>query len=188
MVPAQWHLRRLLLLLQFVVQRSSHRDWQLRLVQCWSVLPSASSEIVLSLLSCVLFRKLEGCKEPQSLTETRALLIYCSTGHLRNVTGIYKDNANGPLRMSRVHSKRSSLRQLLGTVRITIKWWLMYNPPNNFFGFSMDKTDHVIQNRTMVIRSYNHWSQKKRLDRAIYCFRSNKSEASGAILLGPLSR
>ena len=29
-----------------------------------------------------------------------------------------------------------------------------YNPPNNFFGLSWDKTDHVIQNRTMVIRRY----------------------------------
>ena len=26
-----------------------------------------------------------------------------------------------------------------------------YNPPNNFFGLSLDKTDHMIQNRTMVI-------------------------------------
>ena len=30
--------------------------------------------------------------------------------------------------------------------------------------------------------------KKKRLDRATYCFRSNKIEASGAILLGLLSR
>ena len=30
----------------------------------------------------------------------------------------------------------------------------IYNPPNNFFGLSLDKTDHVIQNRTMVIRRY----------------------------------
>ena len=30
----------------------------------------------------------------------------------------------------------------------------IYNPPNNFCGLSLDKTDHVIQNRTMVIRRY----------------------------------
>ena len=30
-----------------------------------------------------------------------------------------------------------------------------YNPPNNLLGLSWDKTDHVIQNRTMVIRRYN---------------------------------
>ena len=29
-----------------------------------------------------------------------------------------------------------------------------YNPPNNFFGLSLDKTDQVIQDRTMVIRWY----------------------------------
>ena len=29
-----------------------------------------------------------------------------------------------------------------------------YNPPNNLLGLSWDKTDHVIQNRTMVIRRY----------------------------------
>ena len=28
------------------------------------------------------------------------------------------------------------------------------NPPNNFFGLSLDKTDHMIQNGTMVIRRY----------------------------------
>ena len=31
---------------------------------------------------------------------------------------------------------------------------LIYNPPNNFCGLSWDKTDHVIQNRTMDIRGY----------------------------------
>ena len=30
-----------------------------------------------------------------------------------------------------------------------------YNPPNNLLGLSWDKADHVIQHRTMVIRSYN---------------------------------
>ena len=30
----------------------------------------------------------------------------------------------------------------------------IYNPPNNFFGLSLDKTDHVKQNRTMVIRRF----------------------------------
>ena len=30
----------------------------------------------------------------------------------------------------------------------------IYNTPNNFFGLSLDKTDHVIQNGTMVIRRY----------------------------------
>ena len=29
-----------------------------------------------------------------------------------------------------------------------------YNPQNNFCELSLDKTDHVIQNRTMVIRGY----------------------------------
>ena len=29
-----------------------------------------------------------------------------------------------------------------------------YNPPNNFCGLSLDKTNHVMQNRTMVIRGY----------------------------------
>ena len=29
-----------------------------------------------------------------------------------------------------------------------------YNPPNNFCVLSLDKTDHVVQNRTMVIRRY----------------------------------
>ena len=29
-----------------------------------------------------------------------------------------------------------------------------YNPPNNFCGLSLDKSDHVIENRTMVIRGY----------------------------------
>ena len=29
-----------------------------------------------------------------------------------------------------------------------------YNPPINFCGLSLDKTDHVIQNRTMVTRGY----------------------------------
>ena len=29
-----------------------------------------------------------------------------------------------------------------------------YNPPNNFCGLSLDKTDHVIQNPTMDIRGY----------------------------------
>ena len=33
---------------------------------------------------------------------------------------------------------------------------LLYNPPNNFVGLSLDKTDQVIQNRAMVIRRYNH--------------------------------
>ena len=31
---------------------------------------------------------------------------------------------------------------------------LFYNPPNNFWELSLDKTDHVIQNRTMDIRGY----------------------------------
>ena len=30
----------------------------------------------------------------------------------------------------------------------------IYNLLNNFCGFSLDKTDHVVQNRTMVIRRY----------------------------------
>ena len=30
----------------------------------------------------------------------------------------------------------------------------IYNPPNNFLGQSLDKADHAIQNRTMVIRRY----------------------------------
>ena len=30
-----------------------------------------------------------------------------------------------------------------------------YNPTNNFFGLSLDKTDHVVQNRTMVFRCYS---------------------------------
>ena len=29
-----------------------------------------------------------------------------------------------------------------------------YKPPNNFCGLSLDKTDHVVQNRTMVVRGY----------------------------------
>ena len=29
-----------------------------------------------------------------------------------------------------------------------------YNPPNNFCGLSLDKTDHVIQDWTMDIRGY----------------------------------
>ena len=29
-----------------------------------------------------------------------------------------------------------------------------YNPPNNFCELSLDKTDHVIQDRTMDIRGY----------------------------------
>ena len=33
---------------------------------------------------------------------------------------------------------------------------LLYNPPNNFVGLSLDKTDQVIQNRAMVIRRSNH--------------------------------
>ena len=28
------------------------------------------------------------------------------------------------------------------------------NSPNNFYGLSLDKTDHVVQNRTIVIRRY----------------------------------
>ena len=32
---------------------------------------------------------------------------------------------------------------------------IYYNPPNNnLCGFSLDKTDHLIQSRTMVIRRY----------------------------------
>ena len=31
---------------------------------------------------------------------------------------------------------------------------LSYDPPINFCGLSLDKTDHVIQNLTMVIRGY----------------------------------
>ena len=30
----------------------------------------------------------------------------------------------------------------------------IYNPSNNFCELSLDKTDHLIQNRTMVIRGY----------------------------------
>ena len=30
----------------------------------------------------------------------------------------------------------------------------IYNPLNNFCGLSLDKTDHVVQNRTMDIRRY----------------------------------
>ena len=30
----------------------------------------------------------------------------------------------------------------------------IHNPPNNFCGLPLDKTDHVVQNRTMVIRRY----------------------------------
>ena len=30
-----------------------------------------------------------------------------------------------------------------------------YSPASNFCGFSLDNTDHVIQNRTRVVRRYN---------------------------------
>ena len=32
----------------------------------------------------------------------------------------------------------------------------IYNQPNNFFGLSLDKTDHVIPNRTMIIKAIDH--------------------------------
>ena len=31
---------------------------------------------------------------------------------------------------------------------------IYYNPTNNLCGFSLDKTDHLIQSRMMVIRRY----------------------------------
>ena len=50
----------------------------------------------------------------------------------------------------------------------------IYNPANNFFGLSLDKSDHVIQNRTMVVRRYLP-SDLIHIRRLIL-FRQNKSQ------------
>ena len=41
--------------------------------------------------------------------------------------------------------------QLIGIITVCM---YIYNLPNNLRGFSLDKTDHVIQNQTMVIGRY----------------------------------
>ena len=78
-----------------------------------------------------------------------------------SAAGISEDNGQG----WKIVRKRNSWPRSEAS-RATVKFWgqsfsrghrglfIFYNPPNNFCGLSLDKTDHGVENRTMDIRRY----------------------------------
>ena len=56
--------------------------------------------------------------------------------------------------MEKTNKETNSTYNIDNNINNNNYYYYYYNPPNNFCGLSLDKTDHVVQNRTMVIRRY----------------------------------
>ena len=65
----------------------------------------------------------------------------------------FGDNQVYPF-MYTTHFLKKPISNILARYSICSTVIRCHNPLNNFFGLSLDKTDHVRQNRTMVIRHY----------------------------------
>lgn len=93
----------------------------------------------------------EEAKETEFTTDISVSLLSCDDVMGARLKELKKRN-----------EKQSILAPVFQRSHSTIPWInhflsdyqgiLSYNPPNNFFGLSLDKTDHVIQNRPIVAR------------------------------------
>ena len=73
------------------------------------------------------------------------------SGHLRTLEKCRKHSPAA--RVVYISFVFSNARRVLSQCKTRLRLlYLLNNPPNNFCVLSLDKTDHVIQNQTMVIR------------------------------------